>query len=285
MKFQKTIIFQLTKCYSLAPLQYHGESCFLVGAEKHDPSYLFHADGTVLAKVWDAPGGVMTMEQLPGTDGQFLSTQEFYSPNNGKNARIVIAVPTEDRWDVRTLVDIPLVHRFGILSRGGVNYLLVCTIKNDYSERDDWRQPGTVYAAVLPDDLSCFDAQHQLPLQPIMTGLWKNHGFSKYSDGGIQTALIGAQQGLFQFTPPAAPGESWNIRQLLDVPCSDAVMTDFDGDGLAEIGCMTPFHGDALQIFHKQADAPCDLALPSERPAGLGRRVPRRRPPDARTVL
>lgn len=253
MKAEKTVLFSLDKCYALAKLTYRQEECFLVGEEKHAPSYLFHGDGRVIGPVFEAPGGVMTMEPLPGTDGEFLCTQEFYSPNDGKQARIVWCRPQGEGWEVRTLVEIPMVHRFGILSRNGVRYLLVCTIKNDYTSRDDWRQPGAVYAAVLPEDLSAFHQDDPLRLYPIAAGLWKNHGFAKYMDDGVETALVGSQEGLFQFLPPQEPGGAWEIRQLLTDPCSDAVMADFDGDGLPEIGSITPFHGDALRIYKQDA--------------------------------
>ena len=269
MHFEKQVVCRLNKCYALAPLRFQGEDCFLVGAEKHDPTYLFHRDGRLLSTVWTEPGGVMTLEPLPGGGGAFLATQAFYSPNDGKEARIVIAAPRDGGWEVRTLADLPLVHRFGLLARGSVRYLLACTIKNDYQGRDDWRQPGTVYAGALPEDLSGFDARRQLRLLPIRTGLWRNHGFCKYRDQGCETALIGSQEGLFQFIPPAAPGDFWEVRKLLDTPCSDAVMADFDGDGQPEIGCFTPFHGDTLQIYRRQRDGgyalcwqmPCALEM------------------------
>lgn len=252
MKAEKKVLLSLEKCYALSRLTHFGQQHFLVGAEKFDSSYLFHADGTLADKVLDAPGGVMTMEPIPGTESQFLCTREFYSPNDGRKGRIEHVRYHNGTWQVHTLVEIPMVHRFGILCRNGVNYLLVCTIKNDYVVRDDWRQPGAVYAAALPEDLSSYNRNNQLRLFPICAGLWRNHGFFKCICDGVERALIGSDNGLWEFSPPEAMGEAWSIRQLLQEPCSDAVLADFDGDGIPEIGIITPFHGDTLRIYKKR---------------------------------
>ena len=253
MQIEKKLLAELDKCYSLAKLNYHGRPCFLAAAEGPDPCYLFSEDGELLEKVWDGPGGVMSMEAVPGREGAFLATHEFYSPDNGKQARIVLAEPDAGQgFSVRTLCDLPLVHRFGILSRNGVSYLLACTVKHDYEYPDDWRQPGAVYAAPLPEDLSEYGEGHQLRLYPIMTGLWHNHGFCKLAKSAWEEALIGSDEGVFRLTPPSEAGGAWKIRKLLDVPASDAVMADFDGDGEEEIGVITPFHGDGLEIWHKR---------------------------------
>ena len=251
MNVNKKVLAKLNKCYSLSELSYRGEHCFLVAAEKQDPCYLFSEDGERLATVWEQPGGVMTMTPVPGTDGAFLATHKFYSPNDSAQAKIVIAEPDgEGRWTVRTLVDAPFVHRFGILERCGVRYLLMCCLKSGHACKDDWSSPGRVFAAVLPEDLSPYNEENQLPLTELKDGMLKNHGYCLVREGNYDTALVTCEQGVFQFVPPETKEEGWVIRQLLDVPTSDAVLLDLDGDGKLELGCMSPFHGDQLAIYH-----------------------------------
>lgn len=260
MKITKKVIARLPKCYSLAPLQYQGKDHFLVAAEKVDRCLLFDLDGNLEDTVWEGPGGVMTMVQVPGTDGQFLATHKFYSPNDSKDAKIVVVTPEEDgKWQVRTLANLPHVHRFDILERNGVRYLIACTLKSGHEYQDDWSMPGKVYGAVLPDDLGGFDEGHQMELEVLKDQMLKNHGYYRTEDEGQQSALISAENGIFQFIPPENADGSWEIIPLLDTAASDAVLIDLDGDGEKELAVLAPFHGDEISVYKKQNGKFCKV--------------------------
>ncbi len=250
MRAEKKVLGELTLCYCVAPLEFRGKRHFLVASEKQHPCLLFDEQGVCVDQVWDGPGGTMTMVQLPGADGAFLATHRFYSPNDNKQASIVLCRWAEGTWQVRTLLDLPGVHRFDLLERGGVRYLIACTIKSDYAYKDDWRFPGKVWAAVLPDDLTDRPEDFRLEARVIAEGLTKNHGYSRHGGSGIVTA----EEGVFRFTPPETPAGEWTCEKLLDQPTSDALLLDFDGDGAEELLTLSPFHGDTLTVFKRTPD-------------------------------
>lgn len=253
MRITKKVLSQLEKNYALAPLHYQGKAHFLVASELENRCLLFDLEGNLEDVVWEKPGGVMSMVQVPGTDGQFLATLRFYGFNNASKANISIITPQEKgTWQIRTLVELPFVHRIDIVERGGVRYLVACTLKSGHAYDDDWRFPGKVYAGELPADLSGFDQNHQLELTVVKQGLQKNHGYYQVQENGVPLCLICADNGIFVLTPPAARGEAWSVELLSEDAASDAVLLDFDGDGQRELGVIAPFHGDCVRIYKKQ---------------------------------
>lgn len=252
MHVTKKVIGQLEKCYSLAPLSYNGKQHMLVAAEKVNQCRLYDLDGNLEEVIWEEPGGTMSMVQVPGSDGQFLATHKFYSPNDSKEAKIILASPSAEGWKIQTITELPFVHRFDIISRNGNNYVIACTLKSGHEYKEDWRSPGRIYVGRLPEDLTEIDDQHPLEMKPIKEGMLKNHGYCKVEIDGIERSFVASNEGVFCVTPPEEPDGTWEIDQIIHEPSSDMALADFDQDGELEMLTISPFHGEKISIFKKQ---------------------------------
>ncbi len=266
MKIEKQTVTSLAKCYALAEIEINGETRYLVASEKQHACIVLDRDGNVVEKVWDGPGGVMTMEAWPGEQTAFLATQRFYSPNDSADARLVLAWREANGWQVKTLCSLPFVHRFGILERDGRRFIVAATLKSAHAFKEDWTCPGRVWVGELPMDLETLKEAETLVLEPLMSGLLRNHGFFKLEQDGYGCALIGAENGVFRIMPPARAGQ-WQYEQILDTPASDIAVGDFDGDGEPELLVFSPFHGDQLLVFKAANDRfepvyKCEQPLP-----------------------
>ena len=249
---KKKVLANLEKCYSIAPLHYNDKDHILVAAEKTDRCILFDINGNEEETVWEGPGGVMTMVQVPNTNGQFLATHKFYSPNDSKEAKIVIATPENGKWNIRTLCDLPFVHRFDIIQSDGKNYLIACCLKSGHEYKDDWTSKGKVYGAVLPDDLSQYNDDNQLELTVIKDEMLKNHGYYRVVRDGKMSSLVCCDSGVYMFYPPTKENDNWEVKHLVDTPASDATLIDLDGDGKDELLVLSPFHGDTVDIYSEE---------------------------------
>lgn len=250
MNVRKRVISDLTLCYCVAPLRYHGDDCFVVASEKEYSCLLFDKYGRQLDEIWKAPGGTMSIVQYPGSDGAFLATHKFYSPNNSKEARLVVCWPDAEEWKCVCCAELPFVHRFDILERGGRRYVLACCIKSGYEYKDDWRFPGITLAAPLPS-LDELKMGTQLEFTLLKDNMLKNHGYCRQEKDGVQCGLVTCEEGVFCFTPPDSADAHWTIERLIDSPTSDVVPIDFDNDGEDELLTLSPFHGDTMTIYKK----------------------------------
>ena len=97
-----------------------------------------------------------------------------------------------------------------------------------------------------------FSEGYEIPLQTLPGEYYMNHGFFKGTWKSREAAFIASREGVFAVLPPEKAGGSWEIEQLLPIPVSDIALCDLDGDGLDEMACLLPFHGNRFCIFKQQ---------------------------------
>lgn len=248
MKFNKKLSANMEKAYAVKCLDFRGENKFIIGTEKKGPLNLFDKDGNLEETIIEDFGGVMSIVPVPNEEESFLTTYKFYSPNDGYDAKIVHIKKISGEWKMNILAELPFVHRFDLLRRGGDYYIVACTIKSGFEFRNDWNNPGKVYLAKLPENLEEYSLENQLKLDIVAENLTKNHGFSKVKHENYDTALITSVEGVFELKPSEKDGE-WEFEKILDQSTSDSLLFDIDGDGKNELVTISEFHGDHLDIY------------------------------------
>lgn len=254
MHYEKKVLAEMNKVYSIGKFDGEEGPGFLVATEKEGPCLLFDLEGQLRERVWEGPGGVMTIAQVPGRKDQFLATQKFFSPNcGGDEAKIVLCTREgKNRWVVETLCELPYVHRFGILqAEDGRYHLIACTIKSACEYKEDWRFPGVTYVAELPvDDLRSHTGEHALELHVLLDQQLKNHGF--YLAPQADFCLVCTQEAVMKICPPKRAGAEWTVETLLHKAVSDACFVDFEGTGKPELVTLSDFHGDELAVYRQE---------------------------------
>ena len=247
MKIEKKTLGVLDKVYAVCPITVDGEMRLLFATEGPGACHQYRGPLCEQTPVWNEPGGTMTIVPIPGKNGEFLAVQNFFPTFQGEKATIVWAKPQPDgSWQTTTVASLPFVHRMDVLHSGGVNYLIAATICGSKQSRDDWSDPGKVWAGVLPDT-----PDTPVILSPIMDGLVRNHGYNRLAWEGAERAFITCEQGVFIVTPPPSAGASWAIEKLLDREVSDIAICDIDEDGIVELLTIEPFHGQTIAINKK----------------------------------
>lgn len=247
MKYEKKFLTELYRCYATSWTVVNGERKILLATEGEGPCYSYSGDDFKQETVWNEPGGTMSMVQVPGKNGDFLAVQNFFPTFQSEKATIAWVKPEEEGgWTVKTILDLPYVHRFDILTANGVNYFLGSVLCNSKAFKDDWSDPGKVYVGVLPEDLN-----QPIELKVIKEGLTKNHGYCRTVWNGKMAGIVTSDEGAFVITPPQNSGDEWSIEQIFDRPISDIAVVDIDEDGEDELVTIEAFHGDKFLINKK----------------------------------
>lgn len=245
MQFIKHHLCDLPYCYAVGTVPVKGRTNYIFATDDTGPCYAIDAQTGQCETVWDGPGGTMSIVPLPGQDGAFLASQRFMPGFAALHARIVKLVHTDAGWTVTPWLELPYVHRFDILERNGSFYFLGCILSSTEEEQAQWEAPGYLVAAPLNAD---FDPPAHLEM--IAQDMPRNHGYCRVDRPQYTQAYVASDSGVFVLTPPPAPSEPWEIRQLLTAPASDVAVCDIDEDGVEELATIEPFHGDAFVLYH-----------------------------------
>lgn len=252
MKVEKKIIDHIEKCYAVAGFEYDNQEHLLCSAEGNGPCHAYDLQGNLAETIFDGPGGVMTLLQVPDiSESVLLATQGFYSPDNASEGKIVYYYRRENQWLCNVLCDLPFVHRFGIVRYKEKKYLIAATLKSACAFEGDWTCPGRIWAAEFPEDIFLYNQEHPLKPEPLFSGLYKNHGFCINEENDYSYGIIGTEQGVYTVYPPGVFGDEWKWECILEEPVSDMLYRDFDGDGEKELLVLSPFHGDSVKIYKK----------------------------------
>jgi hypothetical protein len=250
MKIEKKILGSLDKVYAVCPVAVDGQLRLLFATEGPGACYQYRGETHEQSTVWEQPGGTMAIVPIPGKNGDFLAVQNFFPTFQGEKATIVWSQPLPDgKWKTKEILSLPFVHRIDVLRKGETNYLIAATICGSKLSRDDWSDPGKVWAGVLPDT-----PEGEVVLTPILEGLVRNHGYNRLRWEGAERAFITSEQGVFICTPPANPESTWTTKQLIDREVSDIALCDIDEDGEVELLTIEPFHGQIIAISKKIDD-------------------------------
>jgi hypothetical protein len=245
VRFDRTVIHEMRMPYAVGLIGAGPGASVACGTEDHGPMVRIDPPYREAYPLVSGPGGCMGVAMDPVRPSDLYAIMGCfpgYRFQGGGIYRIRAGAEPE------RVLDLPFAHRIGFGARGGRRVLLAASLAADKDDAADWSQPGTVYAAELGEE------PVRLRLEPVLTGVHKNHGFLLAQLEGRSSLLIGGQEGLMAIDLEAS-GARWPVRQILAGETSEMALLDVDGDGETELLTIEPFHGNALRAYRRTPSA------------------------------
>lgn len=244
MTFDKLVIHQMSMPYALGVLGPGPSPGVACGTEDHGEVVRIDPPYREARRLAPGPGGCMALIPDPERPADLYSIMGCFPGYAFQGAGIyrLRAGGAPER-----MLDLPFAHRIGFAARGARRVLLAASLAGDKKDASDWTLPGGVYAAERGGDPGA-----GLRLEPVLTGIHKNHGFLLAELQGRPSLLVGGSEGLLA-VDLQAPGPGWPWRQELPGETSEVALFDVDGDGEVELVTIEPFHGNALRAYRRSA--------------------------------
>ncbi len=239
MTFEKHVVHQMRMPYALGTLGPGPDPAVACATEDHGPMVRIDPPYRKAGPLAAGPGGCMGVTYDPASPADawaIFGCFVGYDFQGGGIFRIRAGGEPE------RVLDLPYAHRLGFLEKGGRRLLVAASLAGHKKDASDWSTPGAVYAAEA--------GTGAWSLEPVLTGIHKNHGFLVATLDGRRSLLIGGSEGLLAADlEEPAPGWSW--RQVLPGETSEAALADLDGDGRDELVTIEPFHGNVLRGYRR----------------------------------
>lgn len=252
MKITKKRLGDLDRCYCASHMITKDGPKVILASEAYvdegRPCYAYSGkDFDKTETLWENGGGCMSILQIPGKDNEVLAIYDFYLKETPSRSKIMWGIFKDNKWNFKDLLHMQYIHRFAIATIDGNNYLIYATIADEKEHKEDWRVPGSIYAAKLPEDLN----NAKLDLKQIKTGLFRNHGFYHDKREGHNEIYFGSDQGIDKLYLKGEIDE-WKFERIIDVPVGEIAIGDLDNDGIDEVITIEPFHGDKIRIYDQK---------------------------------
>ncbi len=243
---KKDLITQMPGLYAVTEVTLDGQTFYAAASENRGGKVFIVNPQTKLAtELYGGKGGVMAILDVKG-ENAILFIEEFYPVFDSATAKVIKAEiqNTENGYVVtkRTiLAEIPYVHRIAFLTEADGIYLAAGKLCKHKDNQDDWSTSGTM-------EIGKYDpSEEKIEMKQIYDGVTKHHAmFVSKDSNGNDDLFFGGTEGTFR--AHYLHGE-WKVDQILDVPTSDIVYVDLDGDGKKELAIIEEFHGNQVTVF------------------------------------
>lgn len=247
MKGEKEILMeQVPGLYAVGQILLDEEQYYIAASENRDgKAFLIHSVKKETWEIEGCQGGVMAILEAAEERAIFY-IEGFYPVFDSARARIV-KVELErngNGWTAerrRTVAEIPYVHRIAQLKEADGYFIAAGKLCKHKDSPDDWSTSGSM-------EIGRYDSNKGVEtFEQIQDGIYKHHAmFVKKNESGYDDLYFGGSEGAFVTT---RQNGCWVTRQILEVPISDLVCYDLDGDGKDEIAIIEGFHGDKAVIY------------------------------------
>lgn len=241
----KERLAQLSMCYCITLMNYNGrEYCVSASEERDGEIVMIDTESKAVSKITGLSGGVMAIIPIPEENGVFLAIQKFYPVFASKDAEIACCRISGEMKDVMEaevtcVTKLPFVHRIALTGEVGSRRIIAATLCRDKDYIEDWSKPGAVY------EFAVDDCMRILSTKVLLEEIKKNHGMYTYEKRGGAYILISGEQGVWAIDSRS------HVQKLMDVEISDLCLFDVDGDGMDEVVCIAPFHGNYMRVYKR----------------------------------